>query len=163
MNFGPNGQGGGYLNDITTTVTICQHGSTSNCQQIPNVLVDTGSVGLRILNSAFSTLQPTSLGVIQDSSDDQLQECIQYGDTSYSWGPMWLADVQIGGETASNIAIQVIGENSFTVPSQCLAMPVNSNLPNGGNEDTVATFGANGVLGIGPYPWDCGIGMHGFD
>ena len=96
VSFGPNGQAGGYFNDITTSVTICPHGSTTNCQVVDNVLVDTGSVGLRILNSAFTTIQPSSLGVVQDSTDDQLQECIQYGDTSYSWGPMWLADVQIG-------------------------------------------------------------------
>ncbi|MGO8787917.1 MAG: DUF3443 family protein [Terriglobia bacterium] len=163
VNFGPNGQAGGYFNDITTTVTICQHGSTTNCQVVDKVLVDTGSVGLRILNSVFTTIQPSSLGVVQDSTDDQLQECIQYGDTSYSWGPMWLADVQVGGETASNVAIQVIGGNAgnatfANVPSQCLAVPVASGVPNGGNEDTVATFGANGVLGVGPYPQDCGSG-----
>jgi hypothetical protein len=161
VGFGPNGQAGGYYNDITTTVTICPPGSTSNCQTVDNVLVDTGSIGLRILSSAFTTLQPSSLGTINDANGDQLQECVQYGDTSYSWGPMWLADVQLGGETTSNIAIQVIGGNAgnptfSTVPSTCLAMPVNPNLPNGGNEDTVATFGANGVLGVGPYPWDCG-------
>ena len=160
VGFGPNGQAGGYYDGVFTTVSICQHG-TSTCQVVDNVLVDTGSVGLRILNSAFTTIQPSSLGVVQDSTDDQLQECIQYGDTSYSWGPVWTADVQIAGETASNMAVQVIGGNASNptfanVPSQCLATPVNPNIPNGGNEDTVATFGANGILGIGPYPYDCG-------
>ena len=160
VGFGPNGQAGGYYDGIFTTVSICQHGTT-NCQVVDNVLVDTGSVGLRILNSAFTTIQPSSLGVVQDSTDDQLQECIQYGDTSYSWGPVWTADVQIAGETAANMPIQVIGGNASNptfanVPAQCLATPVNPYIPNGGNEDTVATFGANGILGVGPYPYDCG-------
>ena len=159
VNSGP---ANNYINGVYTTVTICAPGS-SNCQTVDNVLVDTGSVGLRILASAFTTIQQTSLGVIQDTSDDQLQECIQYGDTSYSWGPMWAADVEIAGEKASGVAIQVIGGNTgnatfANVPSQCLAMPVNPNLPNGGNEDTVDSFGANGILGVGPYPYDCGSG-----
>jgi hypothetical protein len=70
---------------------------------------------------------------------------------------MYLANVQIGGETASNVAVQVIENPSlFTVPASCLAMTVNPTLPNGGNANTVATFGANGILGVGPYPYDCG-------
>lgn len=159
VGFGPNGQAGGYYNGVFTTVTICAPG-TSNCQTIDNVLVDTQSIGLRIVSPAL-TLPQTSLGIIQDTTNDQLQECIQYGDTSYSWGPMWLADVEVGGEKASGVAIQVIGGNSGnatfgTVPSQCLPSPVNPNLPNGGNEDTVASFGANGVLGVAGFAYDCG-------
>jgi hypothetical protein len=157
VGFGPNGQAGGYVNGAYTTVTICVPGSTTNCQTVDNVLVDTGSVGLRILSSSFTSLQPSSLGSVQDTNGDQLQECIQYGDTSYSWGPMYIGDVQIGGETASSVAVQVIENPSlFTVPSLCLSSPVNPNLPNGGNENTLATFGANGILGVGPYPYDCG-------
>ena len=160
VGFGPNGQAGGYTNGVFTTVTVCAP-NTSNCQVIDNVLVDTGSIGLRILNSALTTVPQSSLGSIQDNTSDQLQECVQYGDTSYSWGPMWVADVEMGGEKASGIAIQVIGGNSGnatfgTVPSQCLVAPVNSNLPNGGNEDTVTTLGANGILGIGIAANDCG-------
>jgi len=157
--FGPNGQAGGYHNGLFTTVTICAPG-TANCQTIDNVLVDTQSIGLRIVSPAL-TIPQTSLGVIQDSTDDQLQECIQYGDTSYSWGPMWLADVEVGGEKASSVAIQVIGGNAgnatfATVPSQCLTTPVNPNLPNDGNENTVESFGANGVLGVAGSAYDCG-------
>lgn len=158
--FGPNGPAGGYYNGVFTSVTICAPG-TSNCQTVDNVLVDTGSIGLRVLSSALTTLPQTSLGAIQDNTQDQLQECTQYGDTSYSWGPMWLADVKLGGEKASGVPIQVIGGNAgsatfATVPQQCLTTPVNSSLPNGGNEDTVATLGANGILGIGSFASDCG-------
>jgi hypothetical protein len=160
VGFGPNGSSFGYYNGVFTTVTICAPG-TSNCQTIDNVLVDTGSEGLRILNSALTSLPETSLGTLQNSSDDQYQDCVQYGDTSYSWGPVWLADVELGGEKASNVAIQVIGGNagnatSGTVPAQCLTTPVSPSVPNGGNEDTVATLGANGILGIGVFPNDCG-------
>jgi hypothetical protein len=69
---------------------------------------------------------------------------------------MLVADVELAGEKASLMPIQVIGGNSVAVPSQCLATPVNSNLPNGGNDDTAAALGANGILGVAGYPWDCG-------
>ena len=157
VGFGPLGAAGGIVNGIYTSVTVCAPG-TSNCETVDNVLLDTGSAGLRILNSALTTVPASSLGTIKDSSGDQLQECVQYGDTSYSWGPILVADVELAGEKASSVPIQVIGDNSFAVPSQCLATPVNPNLPNGGNEDTLATLGANGILGVGAfgYPLDCG-------
>jgi Protein of unknown function (DUF3443) len=156
VGFGILGASGGYVNGAWTSVTVCEPGSTTNCQTIDNVLVDTGSIGLRILNSAFTNFPASSLGAIKDSGGNQLQECIQYADTSYSWGPMMLADVKLAGEKASSIPIQVIGGNSFDVPSACIATPIVAGLPNGGNDDTVAALGANGILGIVGYPWDCG-------
>jgi hypothetical protein len=153
VGFGPTGQ---VINGIFTSVSVCQP-STTNCQTVDNVLVDTGSPGLRILNSALTTVPASSLGAISINGS-QLQECVQYGDTSYTWGPMMAADVELAGEKAPSVPIQVIGGNSFPVPSQCLATPVNTSLPNGGNDDTVAALGANGILGVGAfgYPYDCG-------
>ena len=156
VGFGALGPSGGYVNGAWTTVTICVPGSTTNCQIVDNVLVDTGSVGLRMLSSALTTVPASSLGTITDSTGNQLQECVQYGDTSYTWGPVMLADVGVAGEKAASIPIQIIGGSSAGVPSQCLAIPVNPSLPNGGNENSIETLGANGILGIGGYPWDCG-------
>lgn len=157
--FGPTGPAGGFINGIFTTVTLCQHG-TSNCITIDNVLVDTGSIGLRILTSALGSVALTPIL----EGGNPLLECIQYGDTSYSWGPMELGDVEIAGETASNIAIQLLGGTSFQAPQSCLATPVNLSLPGNppGNEDTLQSLGAYGILGIGNGvfnmgPWDCGI------
>jgi hypothetical protein len=154
VGFGINGASGDYFNGIWTTVTICAPGSTTNCQAVDNVLVDTGSTGLRILNTALNPPVLSSLGGIS-SNDSQLQECVQFGDTSFAWGPVLLADVEIAGEKASSTPIQVIGDNAAPVPSQCLATPVLSGY---GNDDSVATLGANGLLGIAGYPWDCGSG-----
>jgi hypothetical protein len=139
--FGPNGSAGGFVNEILTNITVCQHGTTT-CVPINNVLVDTGSIGLRLIPSALGSLTLTQIM----QGGNALEECIQYGDTSYSWGPMELADVEIAGETASNIPVQVIGATNFTVPGNCLTMtPVAGQ----GNNDTVQTLGANGILGIG--------------
>ena len=63
-----------------------------------------------------------------------------------------LADVQIGGESASNVPIQVMGDANFEseIPSGCLS--------HGNEEDTVSAFGANGIIGVGPFAQDCGSG-----
>jgi hypothetical protein len=155
VGFGALGPSGGYVNGIWTTLTICVPGSTTNCQTLDNVLVDTGSVGLRVLNSALTTVPASSLGA-NLINGSQLQECVQYGDTSYTWGPVMLADVGIAGEKASKVPIQVIGGNTYAVPSPCIAVPINPSLPNGGNDDTLEALGGNGILGIGGYAWDCG-------
>ena len=138
--FGPNGSAGGFVNEILTNITVCQHGTTT-CVAIKDVLVDTGSIGLRIIPSALGSL---TLSQIQQNGSGLL-ECIQFGDTSYAWGPMELADVEIAGETAANIPVQVIGATNFAVPANCLTLTV---MPGQGNNDTVQTLGANGILGI---------------
>lgn len=150
-NFGPTGQSGGFINTIYTTVTVCQHG-TKTCATIPNVAVDTGSIGLRLLPSALGSVALTPVLI----SGQPLQECIQFGDTSYTWGPMQFADVDIAGESASNVPVQLLEPSNFSVPADCLTMPVNSSLPNGGDVDTPQTVGANGILGIGDGTVDCG-------
>jgi hypothetical protein len=78
-------------------------------------------------------------------------ECATFA-IGYSWGSIRTADVTVAGETASSIPIQVIGDPAFpNIPDSC-----SSNVPP--EEDTVATFGANGVLGVGPFVQDCGDG-----
>jgi hypothetical protein len=151
VGFGPLGAASGFVNGLFTSITVCAPG-TSNCQTVDDVLVDTGSVGLRILSSALTTVSPSSLGAITDNGV-QLQECVQFASTDYTWGPMLFADVEVAGEKASSVPIQVIGYNTAVVPAQCLATPVVSG---GGNDDTVAALGANGIMGVAGYPWDCG-------
>ena len=116
VNFGLNGNTGNpstaYYNGLFTSVTVCLPG-TADCQIIPDVLVDTGSVGLRVLNSALTTVPATELTTITDSDGNQVQECVQFGDTSYAWGPVLVADVVIAGERASSVPIQVIGDTTL--------------------------------------------------
>jgi hypothetical protein len=75
-------------------------------------------------------------------------ECAQFAD-GYSWGPVMSADLTISGEKASGLPIQVIGHPSFSqVPSDCSSV--------GPQEDSVSSFGANGLLGVGVFQQDCG-------
>jgi hypothetical protein len=179
VGFGPNGQSGGYYNGIFTTVTVCVPGSTTNCATVPNVMVDTGSVGLRLLSSgaAGATTQVGSLNlppVTDPTTGYPLYECLQYADLSYTWGPMQMATVQIGGETASQlpggtansgVPIQVIGTGTppagvfyegAEYANPCLVIPGTSTPSGGLDDDNVTTLGSNGILGIGVYQQDCG-------
>lgn len=138
------GPSGNDVNTLFTSVTVCMPGSTTNCQTIDNIQVDTGSYGLRILAPVLTL----SLPVQSAAGGNSLLECTEFAD-GYSWGPVALADVQVSGETASSVPIQVIGSSNFqTVPPDCSGT--------GAAEDTVAAFGANGVLGIGVFAQDCG-------
>jgi hypothetical protein len=155
VNLGPNGNTGNpdttYYNGLFTTVSVCLP-STPNCQIISDILVDTGSVGLRVLNSALTAVPADELGTIKDSEGNQVMECVQFGDTSYAWGPILYAQVQISGETATSVPIQVIGDTTFPVPAaSCLT------LGSGPSLDTVAALGANGILGVGTSVQDCGL------
>lgn len=142
------GQGvvAGLVNMPAVSVTICAPG-TSNCQTISNVLVDTGSYGLRIVGSAASSVLG-SLPVVTAGSGGSLAECGTFV-SSYTWGTVRTADVKISGEQASALPIQIIGDvGTSNVPTSCT---------NGGSSaNTVEALGGNGILGIGPAPYDCG-------
>lgn len=139
--------GNAYTNGLFASVTVCVPGTT-NCQTINNVLVDSGSYGLRLLGSQLNL----PLTQIQDSTGAPVNECEQFV-SSYNWGPVAVADVQLAGETATNVPIQVMGGFSTQAPP---AVP--SSCSSGGltEADTQAALGANGVLGIGVFQHDCG-------
>jgi hypothetical protein len=140
-----NGSPIGSVNTLFTTVTVCVPGSTTNCQTIDHIQVDTGSYGLRLLAPVLTLTLP----VETLSSGGSLAECTQFVD-GYSWGSVATADLTIAGETAKSLPVQVIGDPNFTnIPTECSST-------GGTQEDTVVTFGANGILGVGPFALDCG-------
>lgn len=134
----------GVPNMPFVSVTICAPG-TSQCQTIDHVLVDTGSWGLRV----FAAQLPASMTLPQqkDGSGKLVAECMQFFD-GYTWGPVKLADLQIAGEKAASLPIQVIDPNYASVPGDCSAV--------GSSRNTPAALQANGVLGIGVFKHDCG-------
>ncbi len=135
----------GLTDGLFTSVTVCSPGSATNCATISGILVDTGSSGLRIISSVlpagFSLPQQT------DSGGNAIAECTQFAD-GFSWGPIATADVTVAGEKAASTPVQIINGNFASIPTACANT--------GAEEDTVATFGANGVLGVGNFLQDCG-------
>lgn len=136
---------GTFVNLVTTSVTICVPG-TSNCQTIPNVHVDTGSTGLRLLASAVTLPLPALRNA---SSGNRFHTCAAFAD-GVTWGPVAQADVKLGGQTGSTISIQLIKNTSdgAPVPAACSGQ--------GTVEDSTDLLGSNGVLGIGLFLQDCG-------
>jgi hypothetical protein len=131
------------VNTLFVSVKFCVPGSTTNCQTVDHIQLDTGSYGLRVLSSVMTLSLP-----LEATTGGSLVECVPFVD-GYSFGPVVQADISVGGKTASSLPVQVIGDSRFpTVPSDCSST--------GTAENTVADFGANGILGIGPLAYDCG-------
>lgn len=135
------------MNIPTVTVKVCKPG-TSTCVSVDHVLVDTGSSGLRLMASVVSSL---GLATMSDpaNSANTIGECLPFAD-GYSWGAVSTADITIGSESASGLPIHVIDDSSSyspTVPSDCTS--------HGTALNSVSSFDANGVLGVGTYNKDC--------
>ena len=147
VNTGPSsalGPNFNYVDGAFTSVTVCVPGSTTNCQTISGILVDTGSSGLRILSSALSVSLPPQT----NSGGNPVAECAAFTD-GITWGPVETADVKIAGEQAGSLPIQVIGSPTYpTIPADCSSQGV--------PEDDLQSLGANGLLGIGQSIQDCG-------
>ncbi len=131
-------------NSPYVSVTVCVPGSSS-CQTIDHILVDTGSEGLRLMASAVTLSLPTKT---LSGSSDPLAECATFA-SGYTWGSVRSADLTIGGESASGMALQLMGDTAIpAVPSDCSSY--------GTSLGTVSRLGANGILGIGQFQQDCG-------
>jgi hypothetical protein len=127
-------------------VTICAPGSSTDCKTIGYVLVDTASYGLRVFSSALGTT-PT-LPKKTDGSGRPLSECVAFV-SGYMWGNVRLADVKLGGLTASSLPIQIVADTEApVVPSTCSDY--------GADMGSVRRLGANGILGIGTFAEDLG-------
>jgi hypothetical protein len=136
---GPGCSAGSYLNKPCVSVTVCVPGTTS-CQVIGDLLLDTGSTGLRVFAQVLTLPLPTvSVGGVP------VAECVSYLDGSSQWGPVVEADVVLGGEPAARVPIQRIDATFGARPSAC-----------SGADPGPATAGFNGILGVGNWEQDCG-------
>jgi hypothetical protein len=132
------------------SVTVCTpgtSGSTAACQTIDHVSVDTGSYGLRLLNSTLSS--NLNLPAVVAANGQAIGECVPFV-LGTTWGSVRSADIYIGGEVARNVPIQDIGDNPGgvkTIPADCSSR--------GTIQTTLAQLGSNGILGVGPFKNDC--------
>jgi hypothetical protein len=122
----------GFLNTPVVSLTVCVPGTTT-CQTIDSILLDTGSVGLRLAHGAVSIPLP------QVTDNGYVYECMQFG-TFDNFGPVVTADVTLGSEpTIHSLTVQISNSN-LSIPSGC---------------SPIAPFsqsGINGILGVG-YPF----------
>lgn len=136
---GPGCSPGAYLNGPCVSVTVCLPGTTT-CQTVGDVLLDTGSSGLRLFSQVLTLPLPSV-----SAAGQPVAECIGYADGTSHWGPVVRASVTLGGEPAVQVPIQLVDATFGTRPAAC------SNA-----EASPATAGFNGILGVGVYQEDCG-------
>ncbi len=151
LDSGPSGIATRQINVPYVSVTVCppnSSGVTLACQTIDHVQLDTGSTGLRLLNSAlYSNLNLPSA----NPSGPAIGECVTFG-VGVTWGSVVLADIYLGGEVARSVPIQNIGAQPggvTAVPAEC------SNT--GAIQITQDALGANGILGVGLFANDCDL------
>src|SRR4029077_5633816 len=107
------------------------------------VVVDTGSAGLGLM----APVVPISLPALTGVSSRPPPQALQFA-SGTTWGSVATADLTLptSGESAKGINVQLIGASSVgSPPSGCTGTAIN----------TVDTFGANGIIGVGPFVNDC--------
>ncbi|MCQ8239635.1 DUF3443 family protein [Rhizosaccharibacter radicis] len=124
------------FNRLTVSVTVCSPGS-ERCVTIPHIMVDTGSVGLRL--QAHAVPDGLDLPLARNGSGQVVAECLRFVGAA-AWGALHRADVRMGGLIARDIPVQVVGDE-LPRPGSC---------PGGGHPTS------NGTLGIGLHATDCG-------
>lgn len=131
--------GEGNTNNLPSiTVTVCQP-YTTICQTFDKILLDTGSIGLKINKSLFSGVNLPSINQI--GTGLPIAQCNLYG-SGYLFATANYADVYIGGEKASNIPIQIIDDgDQASVPTSCSSQ---------GAYVDFHVLGMNGIIGVNP-------------
>ena len=85
------GLDGNGVDQLFGSVVVCVPGSTTQCQTISRLLVDTGSFGLRIFSQALTISLP-----VQTSGGQKIAECAYFGSVT-TWGRVATADDGPGG------------------------------------------------------------------
>lgn len=142
-------------NILYATVTVCAFGgvpgNTSECTEIDHVLVDSGSVGLRVLASKVSQLGLTPIPLASGNA----WECFPFV-IGGLWGPNVAADVWLGKQKAEALSIQLIDDQRALAPSEDCKTITNTTLVNSNILASAGQLRANGILGIGSTRLDCG-------
>jgi hypothetical protein len=152
VGHGPLGGNNDTFNIPYVSVKVCNT-PTTQCVTITDVLVDTGSTGFRVMASVLKNAGLT-LNAMSDPNlpSNTIYECLPFAD-GYAWGAVARAQLEVGGETASDLPIQVIDDSTpqpTNIPSSCSQGLTSL--------DSVSAFDANGVIGVGVSLQDCGTG-----
>lgn len=140
------GPRGTAFNSPFVSVTICVPG-TATCQTIDQVLLDTGSSGLRIAASALRG--GMDLPSLRTTEGVPVSQCIPFA-SGAAWGSVRRADVHLAGEQAEAIPVQVYERAAPSSPRRPGACATAA--------DIAQVIDANGVLGVGLKRQDCGAG-----
>jgi hypothetical protein len=132
-------------------VTVCPGTpyNAANCVTVPNILLDTGSYGLRIFKSALKEYFPTITIPASTTGD-----CIQFG-SGATWGGVVPAFATLGGLTTTGALQMQVIDTSFGTSSNCVPPPGTL------LAEKPSQFGLNGILGVGTLQSECVDGTEG--
>ena len=125
------------FNRMVVQVTVCAPG-TQRCTTIDDVMVDTGSTGLRLEASVVPSW--LRLPAVLGPKRKPLAECLHFV-ADDAWGPLVRVDLKIGGRSAAGLPIQIYEDGAALQPMSCPRSMVRPT--------------SNGTLGIGPHLTDC--------
>jgi len=137
----------GNINTLFVSIKVCMPGkrNPAQCVTVDNMLVDTGSTGVRIGAWAIPSLAPlllTQAGAIDDKlGTAPIAQCMPFA-SGYTWGSIKRADFLMGDKMASNLPVQLISDNAYATPADCVAY-------GGSDLGNINVLGANGIVGIG--------------
>lgn len=147
------------INRPMVSLKLCVPGSATQCATVSNVILDSGSTGLRILKAALPLPFPAVPVPAQAGHNlpagSVLAECYPFV-TSNAWGTVNAADVYLAGEPALAGAAVHLLDGAFAG-----GPPVNANTgvgsscaTNGFDLLTLTSLSANGILGVLPMQYD---------
>lgn len=120
----------GSVNTPVVTLRICVP-STTTCEDVPNILVDLGSTGLRLSH----TLSISSQLPQESENGGSITECYAFV-SGYNYGPVVTATVTLANQTVT-VPVQ-ISYSTLSAPSSCT-----STGPSAPFEPAI-----NGILGV---------------
>ena len=148
--FGSNGA----PNVPMISATLCVPGTT-NCTVVSNLLMDSGSEGLRV----FATALPGSF--VNSLPKTGFGECVFFAGNSVMWGPEANVTVEMGEETSGTVPMQIVqqsyGDNGTTCMNDTIQEEKQMGIYDASNPpffDPGSDY--NGILGVSFMVQDCG-------
>lgn len=135
------------FNTPYVSVTLCRPG-TSVCARLDHVIVDTGSIGLRIQAAALPPAL-ADLPAVSGPGGQPVGQCMQFA-SGRAWGSVRRADVQLAGQQADALPVQVMDDPAAAyarIPAACI----------GAGPSVTPLLDADGILGVGMGRQDCGL------
>lgn len=143
------GAGSGLSQNVNipyVSISLC-NSAGGDCETINNILLDTGSFGLRVFKQALTSKLASDFY----GTNPTTAECVQFGDGSSEWGPVVSAMLTIGsgGMTTTPVPIQIVDSTFGRIASGSSAC---------GDSPDTEPVAFNGILGVGLFIHDCGDG-----
>ena len=104
---GLNGDG---INTMYISLTMCSNSSGTNCQTVDNIILDTGSFGVKINKSALPESFVLSLPRVTTNAGNEVYACNTFG-SGYVLADEHYAALNLAGTMTNDVVVQII-ENS---------------------------------------------------